>query len=153
MSPLKLFQDIRGNKFHPISYTTDIISQNPWVKIHIGTDSQNYGTKTVYVTAIAYRFGSRGVHYIYNKENVPLIYDSWTRLWGETERTMGLVEYMSDSLKGVRFQIDMDFNQDETRLSNKLVSVSRGWAQSLGYKVNIKPDELIATRAADYHCV
>lgn len=152
MSPLKLYQDIHGKKFHPLSYTQDIIKNNPWVKIHIGTDSQNYGDRTVYVTVIAYRFGTRGVHYIYQKENVPLIHDSWTRLWGETERTMELAEYLGDVLRGIRIQIDMDFNQDETKLSNKLVSASRGWAQSLGYKVNIKPDELVATRAADYHC-
>ena len=36
--------------------------------------------------------------------------------------------------------------------SNKLVNASKGLANSLGYKVNIKPHIQIATRAADYHC-
>ena len=43
-------------------------------------------------------------------------------------------------------------NDDKYYMSNKLVSAARGWAQSYGYKVNIKPNKQIATRAADYHC-
>jgi predicted RNase H-related nuclease YkuK (DUF458 family) len=46
----------------------------------------------------------------------------------------------------------MDYNQDEFSQSNKLIGATRGWAVSLGYKVNVKPDIQIATRAADYHC-
>jgi predicted RNase H-related nuclease YkuK (DUF458 family) len=46
----------------------------------------------------------------------------------------------------------MDYNENEYRPSNRLVSATRGWANSLGYKVNIKPYSQIATKAADYHC-
>jgi predicted RNase H-related nuclease YkuK (DUF458 family) len=46
----------------------------------------------------------------------------------------------------------MDYNEDENFKSNKLISAAKGWANSLGYKVNVKPNNQIATRAADYHC-
>jgi len=46
----------------------------------------------------------------------------------------------------------MDYNNDEYYMSSKLVSAAKGWATSYGYKVNIKPNKQIATRAADYHC-
>ena len=46
----------------------------------------------------------------------------------------------------------MDYNSDESFKSHKLISAAQGWANSLGYKVNIKPNNQIATRAADYHC-
>ena len=47
----------------------------------------------------------------------------------------------------------MDYNGDESCLkSHKLISAAKGWANSLGYKVNVKPNNQIATRAADYHC-
>jgi predicted RNase H-related nuclease YkuK (DUF458 family) len=49
-------------------------------------------------------------------------------------------------------EIDMDYKSDESFSSHKLISATRGWANSLGYKVNVKPDNQIATRAADYHC-
>ena len=65
---------------------------------------------------------------------------------------MQIAEKLSNNLPGIRFEIDMDYNDDEYYMSNKLVSAARGWAQSFGYKVNIKPNKQIATRAADYHC-
>ena len=34
----------------------------------------------------------------------------------------------------------MDYNEDNRFYSNKLVSAAKGWANSLGFKVNIKQD-------------
>ena len=45
----------------------------------------------------------------------------------------------------------MDYNENENFFSNKLVPFAKGWANSLGYKVNVKPNNQIATRAADHH--
>ena len=47
---------------------------------------------------------------------------------------------------------DRDYNSDENHRSHKLISATKGWANSLGYKVNVKPNNQIATRAADHHC-
>jgi hypothetical protein len=52
----------------------------------------------------------------------------------------------------VQIQIDLDYNVDERYFSSRLVQAASGWATSLGYRVNIKPDNQIATRAADHHC-
>ena len=52
----------------------------------------------------------------------------------------------------VQVEIDMDYNSDENHRSYKLISATKGWANSLGYKVNVKPNNQIATRAADHHC-
>ena len=68
------------------------------------------------------------------------------------EKAIKIAELLSDNLPGIRFEIDMDYNDDEFYMSNKLVSAAKGWATSFGYKVNIKPNKQIATRAADYHC-
>ena len=65
---------------------------------------------------------------------------------------MELAELLSNNLPGIRFEIDMDYNDDKYFMSNRLVSAARGWASSYGYKVNIKPHKQIATRAADHHC-
>jgi predicted RNase H-related nuclease YkuK (DUF458 family) len=46
----------------------------------------------------------------------------------------------------------MDYNDDESHKSNRLISAAKGWANSLGYKVNVKPNNQIATKAADHHC-
>jgi predicted RNase H-related nuclease YkuK (DUF458 family) len=75
----------------------------------------------------------------------------WTRLWKEAELSIDTAEWLTEKVK-VKVQIDLDYNKDEHHFSNKLVQSAKGWATSLGYKVNIKPDIQIATRAADHSC-
>jgi len=126
----RVFRKVDGNPVSDISkHTLDILNECPYVEIHVGTDSQNHRRSTVYVTAIAYRYGNRGVHYIYHKHKVKKIRDKWTRLWNEA-----------------------DYNYQEKHFSSKLVGPAVGWINSLGYKANIKPHNQIATRAADFHC-
>ena len=146
-----LFKDIRGNRIDPVAHTLEVIKNFPYAEIHIGTDSQNINKQTKYTTVIAFRLGSRGVHYILSKTNVKQITDMWTRLWKEAELSVDTAEWLTQKVS-VKVEIDMDYNEDESFKSNKLISAAKGWANSLGYKVNVKPNNQIATRAADYHC-
>ena len=148
---MKLFKNIKGERIDPVEHTLKILRDYPTVKIHIGSDSQNIGKKTKYATVIAYRYGSRGVHYILSKKTELLIKDMWTRLWKEAEMSIDIAQWLTRQVS-VRVEIDMDYNSDENFKSNKLISATKGWANSLGYKVNVKPNNQIATKAADYHC-
>ena len=67
----------------------------------------------------------------------------------ETELSIEIAQILNN--KEINIEIDMDYNSDERYFSNKLVAVAKGWANSLGFKVNIKPFNQIATSAADYH--
>ena len=80
-----------------------------------------------------------------------IIDDIWKRLWKEAEMSIEVAEWLSKQIN-VKIQIDMDYNNDEKFISNKLISAAKGWANSLGYKVNVKPNNQIATKAADHHC-
>jgi predicted RNase H-related nuclease YkuK (DUF458 family) len=75
----------------------------------------------------------------------------WKRLWLEAEHSIIVAEWLTKQIS-VKVEIDMDYNSDKAYRSNKLISATKGWANSLGYKVNVKPSTQIATRAADYHC-
>ena len=143
------FLKIDGEKINTITYTLKIIEKYPDVKIHVGTDSHSLNDNTRYITAIAYRFNQSGVHYIYSKNNFPKIIDKWERLWKETELSIEIAQILNN--KEINIEIDMDYNSDERYYSNRLVAVAKGWANSLGFKVNIKPFNQIATSAADYH--
>lgn len=147
----RVFKTINGDVVDVVQHTMEILRECPYVDIHVGTDSQNHRKHTTYTIVIAYRYGSRGVHYILHKQKYPKIKDKWTRLWGEVERSIETAEWMTSKLS-VKLEIDFDFNDDEKHFSNKLVNAATGWAMSLGYKSNIKPSNQIATRAADYHC-
>ncbi|MEL0262822.1 MAG: hypothetical protein EBT72_03750 [Flavobacteriia bacterium] len=146
-----LFKDISGKRIDTLAHTLNILKKNPSVEIHVGSDSQSVGKQTIYCTVIAYRFGNRGVHYVLSKTAVPLINDMWTRLWKEAELSIEVAEWIS-KLVPLKIEIDMDYNEDENFQSYKLISAAKGWANSLGYKVNVKPNNQIATRAADHHC-
>ena len=146
-----LFKNIKGDKLDPVQHTIEVLKNCPYAEIHIGTDSQNINKQTHYTTVIAYRLGTRGVHYIFNKSNRKLITDMWTRLWKEAELSIDVAEWLTQKIT-LKVEIDMDYNSDESFKSHKLISAAQGWANSLGYKVNIKPNNQIATRAADYHC-
>ena len=148
---MRLFKNIKGERIDPVEHTLKIIRDYPTVKIHIGSDSQNIGKKTKYATVIAYRYGSRGVHYILSKKTELLIKDMWTRLWKEAEMSIDIAQWLTHQVS-VKVEIDMDYNSDENFKSSKLISATKGWANSLGYKVNVKPNNQIATKAADYHC-
>ncbi len=122
---MRLFKDINGNNIDPVDHTLSILKEYPHAKIHIGSDSQNVGKKTNY--------------------------DIWKRLWLEAEYSIKVAEWLTNQVS-IQVEIDMDYNSDESFKSNKLISATKGWANSLGYKVNVKPNNQIATRAADYHC-
>jgi predicted RNase H-related nuclease YkuK (DUF458 family) len=151
MALSNFFIDTKGNKVDPIIHTQKILNKNPFVSIHIGTDSQSRAKKTQFATVIAYRYGNRGVHYILSKVGFPKIKDLWTRLWKEAEMSINVSELITNSLN-ISVEIDMDYNEDNNFKSNKLVAATKGWANSLGYKVNVKPNVQIATKAADHHC-
>ena len=144
------FNKINGEPIDYLSYTKDIVKNFPSVEIHVGTDSYLLNDNTRYVTAIAFRFNKAGVHYIYTKKKFPRIKDNWERLWRETELSVDIARQLEK--QKVKIEIDMDYNSDENHRSNKLISATKGWANSLGYKVNVKPNNQIATRAADHHC-
>ena len=148
---MRVFKNIKGERIDPVEHTLKILRDYPTVKIHIGSDSQNIGKKTKYATVIAYRYGSRGVHYILSKKTELLIKDMWTRLWKEAEMSIDIAQWLTHQVS-VKVEIDMDYNSDENFKSSKLISASKGWANSLGYKVNVKPNNQVATKAADYHC-
>ncbi len=148
---MKAFKTIKGKPVNVVNHTLEQLKGNPTVNIHIGTDSQNNGIHTTYSTVIAYRFNRNGVHYILYKQKVPKITDIWTRLWKEAELSIEIAEWLTKQIN-VNVQIDMDYNGDKNYKSHKLISAAKGWANSLGYKVNIKPNNQIATRAADFQC-
>ena len=73
---MRLFKDIKGNNIDPVDHTLAVIKNYPSVKIHVGSDSQNVGKKTNYASVIAYRLGTRGVHYILSKSSVVYL-EAW----------------------------------------------------------------------------
>ena len=151
----KIFRTVEGKQIHnEVEYTLEVLKRTPGTKVYVGTDSQKRARKIEYAVVIAFRYGRKGCHFIYHKWNVKrkgygrgdaLIE---RRLREEIEATMEVVQKLSDHSIRVH-QVDFDLNGDPKWKSHKFVEMAKGWATSLGFKVGIKPEELVACKAAN----
>tara|TARA_B100001093_G_scaffold332156_1_gene317156 strand:- start:6003 stop:6464 length:462 start_codon:yes stop_codon:yes gene_type:complete len=148
-----LFQKIGDEeRFEVSNYIKEYLKLNSDynIRIYLGCDSHNKSYATNYVTTIVFHLGDSGCHVIYTKEKVDKIpvEEYWTRLWGETERSVEVALYLRAQEIEIN-TIGLDFNSDPNRKSNKLVKASIGYVESFGFKARIKPDILPAISAAD----
>ena len=149
MTP-KIFKTPQGRSINILSYTLKQIQDNPDTRIYVGGDSKLKNGVINYYTVVAYRYGSRGVHYVYNKDIVNYRLTKWERLMGEVERIMNFATWFLENSPVRLHAIDFDLNQDKKYYSNKLITVATGWGGSLGIPVYTKPDEVVASKAADH---
>lgn len=141
-----------GNPVEINRYVLDYLNRHPECEVHVGSDSQNYGAHTTYVTTIVLRHPGKGAHVLYSKSRVPIIRDMFMKLWGELERTIALADHLHKDLDIPIQQIDLDYNGDESYPSHKVLTAASGYVQSLGYNVKAKPDLLMAVWAANVLC-
>lgn len=137
-------------QFELAPYVKGVLEQNKGfeVSIYLGCDSQNKAMTTVYATTLVFHIAHTGCHVIYKREEVPVIRDMWTRLWKETENSVEVAMYLRDN--GIEIStIDLDYNTDPSKKSNKLVSAAVGYVESMGFKARCKPDLLPGAYAAD----
>lgn len=155
----KYFRTEQGKLVDIIDYTASQIKNNPSVKIHIGCDSQVFGPKIQWALVIVYRNGTNGGHYIYKRtiterppRGVKKEIQVEKRLTEEVYLTMELAQYFYDNSSVKLEAVEFDFNEEAQYLSNKLTGLATGWAKGLGLNARIKPDELLACRAANHLC-
>lgn len=146
----KFFKTQEGELINIVEHTLEQLKKWPNLKMYIGTDSQDDGDKTRYATVVVYRYGNRGAHFVYYKEELPRIRDMYTRLFDEAQRTVAVAQ-MIDSEIPVSFEaLDFDFNYIPKWASNKLYASVKGWVKSLNYNASFKGGEVIATKAGDH---
>lgn len=155
----KYFRTESGKKVDIIDYAVEQLKIDPNVKIHIGCDSQVYGSYIYYAVAIVFRKIGKGGHYIFKKikkerppKSVDKLEQVQLRLTEEVFMTMELVQFFQENSSLKIEAVEFDFNEDEIHLSNKLTNMAVGWAKGLGFKAMIKPEDLVACKAAHHIC-
>lgn len=149
---MNYFQTEEGKLVNLNDHIVEELKNNPNLKVYISTDSQNYGAKTVYATAIVFRYGLRGAHYIFRRQRIPRIRDTFSRLWKEAEFTIEIAEQITKEIPIKIEALEFDYNNKKVTKSSNLIPAILGWAKSLGYNALVKPDEMIAAKAADHTC-
>lgn len=160
----------RGKSMNDLGeYLRQYLKNNPTHKVYIGTDSDQQGKNTAYITAIClYNDDIRaGVHIVRIDQKVPRITDNFVRLWKEAEISKDIADLLEKELDGVLprnghdklCEVHLDYNAQAGRRvrkayqenkSYKVYKATIDWLKGEGYRVKIKPDAFAATCAADY---
>jgi uncharacterized protein len=121
-------------------------------KIVIGTDSQTYKDKTVFVTAVIIQRIGKGARLFYYKKKRKPILDLRTRIYTETEISLKQLnalkkQGLSDLFANwpIEVHVDIGRNGDTRKLIHDVV----GWVTSVGYVAKIKPESFGASSVAD----
>lgn len=145
----KYFRKENGELVNIVEHTLEQLEKWPNLKIYIGTDSQNFSGLTVYVTAIVFRYGLRGAHYIYYKEKVPREKAEFTRLYNEGLRTIEAHSLLTEEIPVQVEALEFDYADAKKTVSSQLVQIFKNWGN---LNAVFKSGEMIATRAADHIC-
>lgn len=145
----KYFKTEQGERVNIVEHTLQQIEKWPNLIIRVGTDSQNYSSVTRYVTTIIYRYGHRGAHYIYYREEVPRIKIEFNRLYDEGVRTIEAAELLTSEIPVAIEALEFDYADTKKTISSQLVSIFKNWGS---FRAEFKSGEQLATKAADHIC-
>lgn len=145
----KYFRTEQGERVNIVEHTLQQIEKWPNLTIRVGTDSQNYSGITRYVTTIIYRYGHRGAHYIFYKEEVPRHRSEWNRLYDEGVRTIQAAELLTTEIPVAIEALEFDYNDTKKTLSSQLVTTFKSWGD---FKAVFKSGDMLACKAADHIC-
>jgi predicted RNase H-related nuclease YkuK (DUF458 family) len=147
------FQSLtNGQYIDLIPYLKTKLAEADNIRMYVGTDSQNVGSRTIYATVIVLHYGNNGGHVIYRKTSVPKILDKFTKLWNEVQDSVELAQYLEANGIEKPAYIDLDFNPDPRYQSNTVLRAALGYVESLGYSPRCKPDAVSASYIADKIC-
>lgn len=143
----RYFRTKEGVLINIVEHTLEQIEKNPHLKIYVGTDSQDKGVDTFYVTVVVYRYGKRGVHFVYLKDHVTRHRDfsQFTRLYDEGVRTLATADILTTDLPVAIEALEFDYADVAKTLSTKLVGAFKGYPNA-----QFKSGEMMATKAADH---
>lgn len=148
----KYFRTEEGELVNIVEHTLQQIEKWPNLKIYIATDSQDKDGKSKFATAIVYRYGNRGAHYIFFREDVPRMRSMHTRLFEEAVRTIDTALLISEEIPVAFEGLEFDYNHIKKFKSHKLISEVKGWVQGLNMVPVFKSGQMIAAKAADHIC-
>lgn len=134
------------------------ISLCPNLELHIGSDSQQMGQATEYVTVAVCIRPAKGGRVFFCRERVPRVRTLHERLYNEVWRSTELAMELTstpdigehDALAGRHVDIHIDINVDERYASAQFLQELAGMCTGQGFNVLHKPDSWAASHAADH---
>jgi predicted RNase H-related nuclease YkuK (DUF458 family) len=116
--------------------------------IHVGSDSQNYGTATHYVTVVAVVDPGAGGRVFYRRTSIPRAQSLAHKLFLEAELSLETALVLSRAIAH-DIVVHVDANEDLKHKSSQYVRSLAGMVLGHGFQVRVKPDSWAATHVAD----
>lgn len=155
-------------KLDILEFLTANLTDDSYV-VHIGVDSADIdGVSALYALCVSISRPAKGAICLYSKLQIEIPSSNvdnyiYQRLYNEATLSVDVASLVMEAFESLgisknKIVIDYDFNNDaqasaglqvQTCKSNKLVSLARGFASSLGLHYTFKPDEQIACVFAD----
>ena len=117
--------------------------------VHIGTDSQQCGYHTNYVTVVAIVDPGTGGRVFYQRLKTPKAQSLAHKLFQEAELSLAIARRLTEAIAH-DIIVHVDANEDLKHRSSKYVRALAGMVVGHGFEVRVKPDAWCATHVADY---
>lgn len=119
-------------------------------KVHVGTDSQQAGQWTEFVTVIVVLDEGKGGRVFWTREKTPRIKSLRERLlkevWLSAQTAIELLEFVAIE----NLQVHLDVNPDPSFKSNQVIKEATATVMSQGFSVLTKPEAWAAMHVADH---
>lgn len=119
--------------------------------VYVGTDSQQDGQKTQFVTVIVIHDPGKGGRVFYTTEQVPRIKSLRERLlkevWSSVQLALEITPFISDESE---MEVHVDANPNTKFKSSAYVKELAAMVVSQGFKCMLKPDAWAAMHVADH---
>lgn len=153
----KKWKTLDGLPVDIVSALADELSTRVDCELHVGTDSQQMGTKTEFVTVAVVVRPRKGARVFYYREKVPRIKSLRERLTREAWLSMELAMELTSTpdigkpmVEMEQLTIHIDANPDPRFKSSAYVQELAGMCVGQGFNVLLKPHAWAAMHAADH---
>jgi predicted RNase H-related nuclease YkuK (DUF458 family) len=118
-----------------IPFIENFVKQYPFNDIIVGTDSQNHGGKTVYITAIVLVYpDNKGSRVLFTKSELPRIRGVFERLSLEATYSLDVAQELIKHDILVT-HIELDFQEELNTKSKSAFKAYAGWLENIGVEV------------------
>ena len=122
--------------------------------VYVGTDSQLFSTRCVYVTAICIHDADRHIAKYYFARQKDMSGDSKSLKYKITKEVSYSIEVallVLEAFPDAAIEIHADVGTSKRSATRKFVEFIRGWIIGLGFDYQVKPHSWASSSVADWH--
>jgi predicted RNase H-related nuclease YkuK (DUF458 family) len=147
----RVWKTIEGQEVIIVDVLRDLLAFPNGKSVHIGTDSQQSGKHTEFVTVLVVLTEGKGGRAFYCRERVARIKNLRERLlkevWSSVDFGLSITSEFPD---GLELTVHIDANPDVRFKSSTYIKELTSLVVSQGFKTLLKPDSWAASHTADH---